>query len=180
MHQGQRQNLAILSTFGEMKCLYTKRVLESFSCPVCSESAPLPLSTLTDMPLTTCQFAESRADALRAARGPLELVLCKSCGHIYNRAFEPNRVAYSPGYENALNFSARHRTESEATVECLIRSYALHHKTVVEVGCGTAEFLSLLCAKEAITASVLDNPLSRRLCKVHRARLRRRCRNSSS
>ena len=139
--------MAILSTFGEMKCLYTKRVVESFSCPVCSESGPLPLSTLTDMPLTTCQFAESRADALRAARGTLELVLCKSCGRIYNRAFEPNRVAYSPGYENALHFSARHRTESEATAERLIRIYALHHKTVVEVGCGTAEFLSLLCAK---------------------------------
>ena len=44
-------------------------------------------------------------------------------------------------------FSARHRTESEATVERLIQSYALHHKTVVEFGCGTAEFLSLLCAK---------------------------------
>jgi SAM-dependent methyltransferase len=117
------------------------------SCPVCSESAPLPLFTLTDMPLTTCQFAESRANALHAARGTLELVLCKSCGHIYNRAFEPNRVAYSPGYENALHFSARHRTESEATAERLIRSYALHHKTVVEFGCGTAEFLSLLCAK---------------------------------
>jgi len=99
------------------------------------------------MPLTTCQFAESRANALHAARGTLELVLCKSCGHIYNRAFEPSRVDYSSGYENALHFSVRHRTETEATVERLIRRYALHHKTVVEVGCGTAEFLSLLCAK---------------------------------
>lgn len=117
------------------------------SCPVCSESAPSPLSTITEMPLIGCQFAESRATALGAARGTLEPSLCKACGHIYNRAFEPERIDYVYGYENALNFSPRHRAHSDATVDRLFRSYALEHKSVVEIGCGTGEFLSQLCAK---------------------------------
>lgn len=80
------------------------------SCPVCSESAPSPLSTITEMPLIGCQFAESRATALGAARGTLERSLCKACGHIYNRAFEPGRVDYVYRYENAVDLPAIVRT----------------------------------------------------------------------
>jgi SAM-dependent methyltransferase len=117
------------------------------SCPVCSESAPSPLSTITEMPLIGCQFAESRATALGAARGTLEPSLCEACGHIYNRAFEPERIDYVYGYDNALDFSPRHRAHSNATVDRLVGSYALERKSVVEIGCGAGEFLSLLCAK---------------------------------
>ena len=35
----------------------------------------------------------------------------------------------------------------EATADRLVRSYGLRHKSVLEIGCGAAEFLSLLCAK---------------------------------
>jgi SAM-dependent methyltransferase len=118
-------------------------------CPVCSESAPFPLSVISEMPLIGCQLAQSRADALRAARGPLELVMCKACDHIYNRAFAPERIDYVYGYENALDFSPRHRAHSNATVERLVRRYGLDHKSVLEIGCGTGEFLSLLCARGA-------------------------------
>lgn len=80
-------------------------------------------------------------------RGTLDLILCKGCGHIYNRAFEPDRIAYVTGYDNALGFSSRHRAEVDATVERLIRGYALRGKSIVEFGCGDAEFLAALCAK---------------------------------
>lgn len=119
------------------------------SCPVCADSSSLPLCTVADMPLVGCQFAPSRHEALSALCGTLDLTLCKQCGHIYNRAFEADRVAYLPGYENTHDFSPRHRAELNATVDRLIRSYALHDKSVVELGCGTAEFLTALCAKGA-------------------------------
>jgi hypothetical protein len=116
------------------------------SCPVCSDSSSLLLCTVMEMPLIGCQFAELHAEALRATRGTLELTLCKGCGRIYNRAFEPDRVAYGPGYDSALSFSSRHRAELNAT-ERLICSYALHGYSVGEFGCGAAEFLAALCAK---------------------------------
>jgi SAM-dependent methyltransferase len=116
------------------------------ACPVCSESAPSPLARVAQMPLIGCQFADSPDDARATARGTLELCLCEACGHVYNRAFEPERIAYVPGYDNALGFSARHRAELDATVDRLIDRYALRGKSAVEIGCGSADFLSRLCA----------------------------------
>jgi SAM-dependent methyltransferase len=118
------------------------------------------------MPLIGCQFAESRANALRAARGTLELAKCKACGHIYNRAFEPERIDYVYGYENALDFSPRHRSHLNATVERLVCSYALDHKSVIEIGCGTGEFLSLLCAKGGNHGVGYDPTQSSRVTRV--------------
>lgn len=121
--------------------------LAMLPCPVCCESAPVPLSTVPNMPLIGCQFEDSRAKALHAQCGTLELASCAACSHIYNSAFEPDLIDYVPGYENALGFSAKHRAHATATVERLIDSYDLHRKSVVEFGCGAAEFLSLLCDK---------------------------------
>jgi SAM-dependent methyltransferase len=116
------------------------------ACPVCSDSTSSPLARVAEMPLIGCQFAASPGEARAAARGTLELSLCGTCGHVYNRAFEPERIAYVPGYDNALGFSARHRAELDATVDRLIDRYALRGKSVVEIGCGSADFLSRLCA----------------------------------
>jgi SAM-dependent methyltransferase len=99
------------------------------------------------MPVIACQFADSRTTAREVARGTLELSLCAACGHVYNRAFEPERIAYVPGYENALGFSPRHRAELDATVDRLIDDYALRGKSVIEIGCGSADFLAQLCAR---------------------------------
>lgn len=97
------------------------------------------------MPLIGCLFAHSLADALAAERGTLDLVQCHECTHIYNRAFEPERVRYVPGYENALGFSGHHRAQRTARVDQLIHNHRLKKKFVAEIGCGDAEFLSQLC-----------------------------------
>jgi SAM-dependent methyltransferase len=107
-----------------------------------------PLASVPEMPVLGCQFAESRTAARQAARGTLELSLCEACGHVYNRAFEPERIVYVPGgYENALTFSPRHRAELDATVHRLIDDYGLRGRSVIEIGCGSADFLSRLCAE---------------------------------
>jgi len=117
------------------------------SCPVCSAATSLPLVTVPDMPLVGCCFAESRASASEVPRGTIELAVCSTCGHIFNRAFEPDRIDYGPGYENALDVSPRHRAESTALVDRLITEYGLRRKSILEIGCGTAAFLLSLCRK---------------------------------
>jgi SAM-dependent methyltransferase len=97
------------------------------------------------MPLIGCLFAHSFSDALAAELGTLDLVQCHECTHIYNRAFEPERVRYVPGYENALGFSAHHRAQLTARVDQLIHNHRLKKKFIAEIGCGDAEFLSQLC-----------------------------------
>ena len=61
-------------------------------CPVCLSLGSLPLITVTRVPLIGCLFPESMPDALATEIGDLELVQCTECTHIYNRAFESERI----------------------------------------------------------------------------------------
>src|SRR5260221_11628013 len=116
-------------------------------CPVCLGSSARPLATLPAMPLVGCQFARSRSEAVGAGLGTIELVRCESCGHLYNRAFEPERIAYTSAYDNALHHSDRFRAELEAIADRLIQAHDLRGKSIIEIGCGAAEFLSFMCAR---------------------------------
>jgi SAM-dependent methyltransferase len=65
----------------------------------------------------------------------------------YNVAFEPERMAYSPTYENSLHFSPRFRAYADQLADRLVDKHALRGKHVVEIGCGQGEFLELLARK---------------------------------
>ncbi len=118
-------------------------------CPVCDNGAYQKLLAISGMPLLECSFSHSRDEALAAETGDIDLVSCLNCGHVYNRAFAPERIRYSADYENALNFSARHRDYLDRTVEELIDRYALVNKKIIEIGCGAADFLRRLCERGA-------------------------------
>jgi SAM-dependent methyltransferase len=102
---------------------------------------------VTGVPLLGCVFAESRAEALQAACGTIDLVACPECSHIYNRGFEPERIGYTLGYENSLGYSARYSDYLSATAERLLRTYELRRKSIIEIGCGSADLLTLLCGQ---------------------------------
>ncbi|MGH7414240.1 MAG: class I SAM-dependent methyltransferase [Candidatus Rokuibacteriota bacterium] len=90
---------------------------------------------------------ETRAEALTASRGDIDLVFCASCGHVFNRAFDPLRVEYSTRYENSLHFSGRFKEYADELADRLVGKYGLRGKDVIEVGCGKGEFLALLCER---------------------------------
>ncbi len=115
------------------------------SCPVCGSSDRYPLVGARDVPIVACQFAFSREQALANPCGDIELVACADCGHVYNQAFVAEKLSYTSGYENTLGFSRHHRAHIEANVDRLIAQHDLRHKTVVEIGCGSADMLRYLC-----------------------------------
>jgi SAM-dependent methyltransferase len=121
----------------------------SLTCPVCGGGAHDALVVLHDMPLVGMLFAASCAEAMAAERGTIDLVACRACGHIFNRTFEPARVAYTQDYENSLDMSNRHRAHTEAIVRSLIERHRLRDKIVVEIGCGSGNLLRQLCAHGA-------------------------------
>lgn len=88
-------------------------------------------------------------EACAVARGNIELVACRRCGHVYNAAFDASRITYAPGYENSLLFSPTLREYAEQQAADLIDRYALHGREAVELGCGDAGFLELLAARGA-------------------------------
>jgi SAM-dependent methyltransferase len=65
---------------------------------------------------------------------------------VYNVSFDPEVMRYTTGYETSLHFSPRFQIYAQQLAERLIRDYELHDKSIIEIGCGQGEFLSLLCA----------------------------------
>ncbi|MCP4960219.1 MAG: methyltransferase domain-containing protein [Actinomycetia bacterium] len=75
----------------------------------------------------------------------MELVMCRSCGLLYNTRFDPGLVAYSPNYENSLHFSPAFNQFAEGVARRLVERYDIHNTEVVEVGSGSGDFLSMVC-----------------------------------
>src|SRR6516162_10405162 len=114
-------------------------------CLICG-GAPLELLiSIPDVPTLCNRLCASEAEAANAPRGDISLIYCLDCGHVVNSAFDQARVNYDGRFENTLTFSARYRQYAEATAERVINRYGLSGKRIVEIGCGSGDFLRLLC-----------------------------------
>lgn len=102
---------------------------------------------MRNLPVNIGRLWPDRASALAAPRGDVVLSSCHGCGFVFNSAYDPQAIAYEPGYEYSLHHSPSHLAFLEQTVDRLIRDYDLRGKDIVEVGCGGGFFLRLLCER---------------------------------
>jgi SAM-dependent methyltransferase len=117
----------------------------SDSCLICGGTSLEPLISVPDVPTLCNRLCASEAEARNAPRGDIRLSYCPDCGHIVNSAFDQARVNYDGRFENTLSFSPRYRQYAEATADRVINRYGLNGKRIVEIGCGSGDFLRLLC-----------------------------------
>lgn len=87
----------------------------------------------------------SAEEARQVAVGAVDLVLCPSCGLLWNAAFDEAIVEYTPAYENSLHFSPEFQRFATALAADLVERRGLTGRTVVEVGSGKGDFLAMLC-----------------------------------
>lgn len=120
--------------------------MKEASCPVCSSQRIMGVAETGTVPVFCNQLCRTRVAAVSAPRASVRLVYCEDCGHVYNVAFDERLVRYSPEYENSLHCSGQFQAFAKELAADLVRRHALAGKTVVEVGCGSGEFLRLLCA----------------------------------
>jgi hypothetical protein len=97
------------------------------------------------VPTNSCLLVEDRARALDFPTGDIVLAFCRKCGFIFNAVWDPERTIYSDQYEETQGFSPTFNSFNRAIAEELISSYDIRGKTVLEIGCGKGEFLSLIC-----------------------------------
>lgn len=115
------------------------------NCPVCCSTYPEDLISLRQIPVL-CNVLWPTAEAAQTApRGDMQLMFCRACGHVFNAAFEPALMAYSPTYENSLHHSPRFQHYAEELAHDLVERHNLRDKDIIDIGCGKGEFLSLLC-----------------------------------
>jgi SAM-dependent methyltransferase len=115
------------------------------ACPVCDTPAAQAFFEQRDALVSCNRPAATRDEALAAARADIRLTLCATCSHIYNTAFDADRIRYDAGYENSLYFSATFAAYARTLAEELVQRFDLHGKQIVDIGCGDGAFLRLLC-----------------------------------
>lgn len=130
--------------------------VEIHACPVCGSAETQDLVTIRSVPVYCNVLWPSRETAREAARGDLALRVCRTCAHVFNAAFDPARMAYTPAYENSLHFSPRFQAYVEALADDLIARHGLRGKTIVEIGSGQGDFLALLCERGGNTGLGFD------------------------
>ena len=115
------------------------------ACLVCGGTSLEPLLSIPDVPTLCNRLCASEAEAANAPRGDIRLIYCLDCGHVINSAFDQARVNYDGRFENTLTFSPRYRQYADVTADRVINRYGLIGKRIVEIGCGSGDFLRLLC-----------------------------------
>ena len=118
--------------------------LTQTKCPVCNHPEMTGFFEIENTPVFCNVLWNTRGEALSARRAPIHLAYCNNCGLIYNVAFDPELIEYSPDYENSLHFSPRFQKHAEDTANRLIQQYQLRNKDIIEIGCGQGDFLAML------------------------------------
>ncbi|CAN5644432.1 class I SAM-dependent methyltransferase [soil metagenome] len=115
------------------------------SCPLCGATTLIDFLGVANVPITVGLLWPTQAEARQSPVGDIQLAYCRHCGFVYNRLFEPEKLVYAPGYEISLHHSPLYRTFMADVAQYLIAQYTLHNQSVIEIGCGKAIFLQLLC-----------------------------------
>ncbi|MBT9314439.1 class I SAM-dependent methyltransferase [Leptothoe spongobia] len=114
-------------------------------CPVCSTSDWNIFFEMLDVPIFCNVLWSDRQAAIDCARGNIRLSFCHHCGFIGNSEFNPELLEYTEFYENSLDFSPRFQEYAKNLALKLINNHDLHHKAIIEIGCGKGDFLVSLC-----------------------------------
>ena len=114
-------------------------------CPICGKRDLIPSVAFEALPVLCNALHSDSASARSAGTGRFELRFCRGCGHLFNAAFEKDRIGYTQGYNSSLHFSPRFVAFADTLVERLRTTYLLAGKTVVDIGCGKGNFLKRLC-----------------------------------
>lgn len=114
-------------------------------CPNCLSGSLDEFHDVCDVPVHSVLLMTSHEMAVNYPRGDIRLGFCLNCAFVSNTAFNPGLHKYSTQYEETQGFSPTFRAFHSRLAAELINEYDLHGKTVIEIGCGKGEFLTLLC-----------------------------------
>jgi 2-polyprenyl-3-methyl-5-hydroxy-6-metoxy-1,4-benzoquinol methylase len=116
-----------------------------YQCPICGSKQLKVFFELPDVPVYCNVLCQRRDVAQNCPRGAIRLAFCPVCSFVTNLKFDPDKIKYTNSYGNPLHFSQRFRVYVVSLAQRLIERYNLYDKKIIEIGCGTGYFLTLLC-----------------------------------
>jgi hypothetical protein len=125
-------------------------------CPACDSELLEGFHALESQPTNSCLLLEREDEARAFPRGRLDLAVCRDCGFITNRAFEPRMAEYSSRYEETQTFSPTFVRFGRELAKSWVDRYDLHGKHILEIGCGKGEFLVWMLEAGAGSGTGID------------------------
>lgn len=119
--------------------------VSGLSCPACGGGGIYRFFEIRQLPVNCIALFAMREAALSCSKADIELGFCAGCGAVNNLLFDATRLTYDSRYDNSLHFSPAFQNYTAEIARALVTRYELHGKDIIDVGCGNAEFLSLLC-----------------------------------
>ncbi|MEX0865252.1 MAG: class I SAM-dependent methyltransferase [Acidimicrobiia bacterium] len=120
---------------------------ERLFCNACGSSGLVAFYEVVDVPTQTCLLLDDRSEAASYPLGDVLLALCERCGFIQNVRYDPDLIDYSMPTEESQAFSPRFAKFAGWLADEMVERYRLEGRTVLEVGCGKGDFLTLLGSK---------------------------------
>lgn len=114
------------------------------ACPVCAHAALRRFYRVDRVPAMSNLLVHSPEEAARFPAATLDLAACTRCGFITSLAFDESKIELSGRYEATQAYSPTFNRFARDLASRWIEKYGLRDKNIVEIGCGTGEFLALL------------------------------------
>ncbi len=114
------------------------------ACPTCEAGGAREFLALPRVPVQEGYLAPTADLARTVALGDIHLMHCPACGHVWNRAFDPDVLKFDPGYDISMFHSPAYRAYIDASIARLMSRYDLAGKVALEVACGKGDYLRAL------------------------------------
>lgn len=118
--------------------------MNQYCCPVCERTQLRSFLQRSKVPVHQNLVVSNQETALTVTSGALDLVVCESCGFIFNQSFDLSLLNYGQDYDNTQSCSAYFDAYLDGLVQDMVERQGVRNCTIVEVGCGKGHFLKKL------------------------------------
>src|SRR4030043_608713 len=114
-------------------------------CPNCYSPAVEDFFAVKDAPVHSLAIAKEYNEAMNVERKDITMAFCNNCGFIFNSTFDTLIDYYTKGYEDQQGFSPTFLKFLTGVTTRFIVKYNIKKKSVIEIGSGKGDFISLIC-----------------------------------
>ena len=114
-------------------------------CPNCNSPSIEDFFIVKDAPVHSLAIMKEYNEAMQVERKDITLAFCNNCGFVFNSTFDTSIDYYTKGYEDQQGFSPTFLKFLTGVTTRFIDKYNIKNKSVIEIGCGKGDFISLIC-----------------------------------
>jgi SAM-dependent methyltransferase len=120
---------------------------QQYCCPVCNSKAITSFLIRENCHINDNVVFDDKETAVAINRATLNLAFCEECGFIFNKDFELDKVDYGTLYDIERSGSSTYDKHIENLVDYLVVERNVINCSIVDVGCGSGNFLRELINK---------------------------------